>query len=129
MKKVLFALVFLLMVTISEGAIHPISDGNSLSEGLRLLNNEKTTVSEDQTGLVAMSYVQGFLHGCAVSWSANRNLPFTFPKEGLGTQQFLKIVQKYLNHHPDRLHERAEFLLFLALRDSFPNPEYKEPLS
>jgi hypothetical protein len=109
-----------------------ITDGNSLSEGLRLFykgaDRGELTRGESESAFAAISYLGGFLGGCGI-WQveSQHNAPFQLPKEGLGTMQFAKIVNKYLQDHPDRLHIKAEFLLYLALRDSFPNGKYTEP--
>jgi Ssp1 endopeptidase immunity protein Rap1a len=130
--KNFFLFAFAFIVSVSQAA-EPVTDGNSLAEGLRLLDKSvggsELTSSEVNSAYVSASYVDGFLDGCGVSWAANENLPFQWPKEGLKPSQFLKIVEKYIKDHPERLHLKAKFFLFLALRDSFPNHEYKAPNS
>jgi Ssp1 endopeptidase immunity protein Rap1a len=38
--------------------------------------------------------------------------------------QAIKIVQKWLNDHPEELHAPADALCFLALAKAFPNPDF-----
>lgn len=45
------------------------------------------------------------------------------PNGGLETLQIMKIVVKYLNEHPDRLHLNESGLISTALLVSFPCPK------
>ena len=121
----------LLLTTLVKADVKPISDGNALSEGLRPLNKAigggKLTANEETTAMVTASYVDGFFRACGLWQVYSSNVPFKLPKEGVTQPQFIKIVDKYLNDHPERLHEQATLLLFLALRDNFPNPAYVQP--
>jgi Rap1a immunity proteins len=130
--KLLLVFAFLSAATACGGESgFPITDGNSLSEGLRLWKkldaHGNLSSTEVASAFHAVGYLEGFLGGCGTWYALGSNTPFKLPKEGLGPQQFVKIVDKYLSDHPDRLHLMVDGLLFLALRDSFPNRDYIEP--
>jgi hypothetical protein len=131
--KILLVFAFFFLAPLSRGDTEPgISDGNSLAEGLKafntLLDGGSLTRNQEYQAFCASSFVQGVFSGCAMWNILSPNTPFEFPKQGLQTRQVIKIVSKHLNDHPERLHENAEFLIFSALRDSFPNPNYKGTL-
>lgn len=44
------------------------------------------------------------------------------PKE-VTTGQIAKVVMKYLEKHPEQLHEKADFLIHKAVQKAFPCPE------
>jgi hypothetical protein len=121
------ALVFcLLLVTVAAEASDPhiVTNGQSLATGLDLYEKSKTATSialEDVvTGVMAAAYTQAFVSSCYV-WMEKfpKDAPFSLPLH-LTTEDSIKIARKYLAEHPDRLHERAEFLLFDAVVAVFP---------
>jgi len=101
------------------------TDGNSLSEGIRLyekaLAGSPLTPEEERAASSAVGYMQGFLGGCAV-WATfdKDNCPIRLPKEGVTTPQAIKIVEKFLNDHPEDLHSVADGLCYVALAKAFP---------
>jgi uncharacterized protein involved in tolerance to divalent cations len=121
------ALIFcLLLVTVARASDSPsiVTDGQSLGNGLQLYQKSKTASSmalEDVvTGVMAAAYTQAFVSSCYV-WEEKfpKQAPFNLPLH-VTTEDSIKIAQKYLAEHPDRLHERAEFLLFDAVVAAFP---------
>jgi len=48
------------------------------------------------------------------------NSPFRLPKTGVQPIQATKIVQKWLNDHPEDLHSPADALYFIADLKHFP---------
>jgi Rap1a immunity proteins len=40
--------------------------------------------------------------------------------DGTGSEQAIRIVVKYLNSHPEKLHKDAHILVVEALREAFP---------
>ena len=121
------ALVFYLLVlsaTTAASATYMITDGRSLAEGLDMFEKSQTGTSvtwpETVKATMAASYAQAFASACVV-WETKfpAQTPFNLPA-GLTPEQFVKLVQKYLKEHPDRLHERAENLLFDATVAAFP---------
>jgi len=45
---------------------------------------------------------------------------FCLPKEGIRVQQGMRVVVRYLETHPERLHLKQRNLLIEAFRDAFP---------
>jgi len=131
--KILFLLAFVFVTNLSSAGTWAIADGDSLSQGLNLLDkaesgNASLTKDEQLKAVAAASYIQGFFGACGIWDVWTSKPPFRFPKEGVSYYQFRKVVTKYLNDHPDRLHVQPfEGLVYLALRDAFPNPEYNYP--
>jgi hypothetical protein len=58
-------------------------------------------------------------NGSYEQYSALRDSFICFPV-GSNNGQYARIVVKYLNDHPERLHEDAKVLVASALRDAFP---------
>lgn len=121
--KFIAAFAFLFIVTISYGETGVITDGSSLAEGLRLFNrmeaHEKLTDTEMTSVAATVAYIDGFLDACR-SWQLFPERPFQLPKEGLTERQFMKILEKALNDHPDQLHKPAAVIVFVVLAGNFP---------
>jgi hypothetical protein len=121
--KFIAAFAFLFIVTISDGETGVITDGNSLAEGLRLFNrmeaHEKLTDTEMTSVGVTAAYIHGFLDACR-TWQLFPERPFELPKEGLTDRQFMKMLEKTLNDHPDQLHKPAAAIVFVVLAGGFP---------
>jgi hypothetical protein len=121
--KFISAFAFLFMATIADGETGVITDGNSLAEGLRLFNrmeaHEKLTDSEMASVVVTAAYIHGFLDACR-TWQLFPERPFELPKEGLTDRQFMKMLEKALNDHPDQLHKPAAVIVFVVLAGNFP---------
>lgn len=123
--KFISALAFLFIATISGGETGVITDGNSLAEGLRLFNrmeaHEKLTDTEMTSVVATAAYINGFLDACR-TWQLLPERPFQLPKEGLTDRQFMKMLEKALNDHPDQLHTPAAVIAFVVLTGNFPKP-------
>lgn len=125
MTKVLIFCLLLGTVYAEASVPYIVTDGQSLANGLNLYEKSKTATSmavEDVvTGVMAAAYTQAFVSSCYV-WVKKfpKDAPFTLPLH-LTAEDSIKIARKYLGEHPDRLHERAEFLLFDAVVAAFPH--------
>ena len=109
-----------------------VTDGNSLARGMALVKRAQAsgvlTADEKNTALSTVNYLRGFL-GSSSLWSRiDKASPFKFPQDGIPTIQLEKVVDKYFANHPEKLHESADFLVYLALMESFPNPVFKKAL-
>jgi len=129
--KILLPVAFLIVASFAQAQDIVIKDGNSLAEGLRLFDSVRDAkpLTSEQTcaGFSAASYVNGFL-GAGVTWETlGTNSPFRLPKTGVETIQAIKIVQKFLNDHPEELHAPADGICFIALARAFPNPDFQQP--
>ena len=123
------AITLCLLAWVSLQAAEPsytITDGKSLKDGLDIYlefraGTRRVTWEETVRATEAATYLQAFAEACYM-WQMKSpdEAPFSLPSDLLIFQQFAKIVHKYLSDHPDRLHERAEFLVFDALTSAFP---------
>jgi uncharacterized protein YoaH (UPF0181 family) len=52
--------------------------------------------------------------------SSNTVVLSCFPTEGMTSGQAVRIVTKYLNARPERLHHDAHVLVIEALQEAFP---------
>lgn len=66
-----------------------------------------------------IGYVTGFVEGWDLNGFASNGLRLCFPN-GVTNEQLVKIVYKYLNDHPERLHMEAGTLVLMILDDTFP---------
>lgn len=46
--------------------------------------------------------------------------PVCFPEQGIAVEQAVRVVLKYLNDHPEKLHMDDAILVAVALADAFP---------
>ena len=99
------------------------TDGNSLARVLWAIDHESSglTAAQKLDYLAGTSYLTGFLDACCIAQQVKVDQGFKLPN-GISVLQFAKLVEKYLNQHPERLHLTARELCYMALRDSFPNP-------
>jgi Rap1a immunity proteins len=123
MKALAFALLLSTSASLLAGT-GVITDGQSLADGLELYERSQAGTSvtwpEAAKATMSASYAQAFASACVV-WQTKfpHEAPFRLPS-GLTPEQFVKIAHKYLKDHPDRLKERAEFLLYDAAVAAFP---------
>jgi hypothetical protein len=69
------------------------------------------------------AYLSGFLdsHSLAVGLGDSRKqMNFCLPPAGISNDQAMRVVIKWLEAHPEELHESSRMLVLLALRDAFP---------
>lgn len=50
-----------------------------------------------------------------------------FPAPGVGQEQYIKILVKYFDQHPERLHLPAAQLVYDATQEAFPCPKASRP--
>ncbi|MGC9323879.1 MAG: Rap1a/Tai family immunity protein [Desulfomonilia bacterium] len=79
---------------------------------------------KDLEDSACMDYIAGFLDSYAVVTSSYPNAAlFCLPKEGISDHQTIRIVVKWLEEHPEKLHLNAGKLITEALQDAFPCPK------
>ena len=67
------------------------------------------------------AYVQGIADTIRLYKAAYPDaLTACLPKEGLKTDQAVRVVLMYLNEHPEELHELAPILALISLKEAFP---------
>ena len=90
-----------------------------------ILAPERPTDTDAVVGMFRCSgYLAGIVDANAIV-SGMRGKPaalFCLPDTGLENEQVIRIVVKYLNDHPEHLHEQARMGAIIALRLAFPCP-------
>jgi hypothetical protein len=100
-------------------------DGNDLlpacQAAVELVDGKNISASRMVDASRCQLYVQGFLDGFWARDNApipNTTAVLCYP-EGVNTGQMLRVVAKWLQDHPARLHEPAWSLIFAAAHDAF----------
>ena len=122
MKKIILIALFSI-VTINI-ALAQWKTGNDLIEYWKEYKQDKATYA---TGLL-MGYVQGCLDSKGlVNYLASISngawyLPYEIPS-GTQLKQICQILGKYLESHPEQWTEDGYWLLYLALKDTWPKKQ------
>ena len=112
--KHLLSRVLALVVTLS------ISMGSSaMYTGNDLLQSCADEDNEYKFALCA-AYIQGAEEGHRLTSMLNKQDSFYCIPEKATHGQTAKVVSKYLKNHPEKLHETAIGLVYLALNGAFP---------
>jgi len=128
-KGTIAALVIGLILLSSHTAF---CDGNELlsqcNTAIAMLNDAKG--SSDPTNTAHMGFCFGLMNGVMDLNRFYQNLYdqieykgillFCIPESGIDNSQAARIVIKYLNEHPERLHEHTMRLVFTAFVEAFP---------
>lgn len=67
-----------------------------------------------------VSTARDLASGFTTSGLLDLNMMVCLPKSGVGNEQAIKIVTRYLEENPQKLHFPATILAFVALKDAFP---------
>jgi hypothetical protein len=116
--------VFLFLVcscTWGQNALKLLNDCKGVPEGGR------ATIDD----VVCLTYLDGFVSGLRMAQlsytgSANgqpsmaRVSLVCLPTEGIAPEQTRRIVVKYVNDHPESLHEHRDIIVLVALMNAFP---------
>ncbi len=92
------------------------SSGNNLLEQLELLNQPL----KDSSDVELMKSYEGLGYVTGLSTALDFSSLICIPANGVSNGQRARIVRKFLNDHPERLHEFQFFLAREALIDAFP---------
>lgn len=116
MKIILLMIALVASSNVSASEID-VASGNALlkncTEALKGRKEEATINFTDSAH--CLSYIAGLSFAIGY-WGLNKTcLP---PSSTL--EQFIRVVYKYLQDHPERLHERRFFLVRDALKEAFP---------
>lgn len=135
MKKTLL-IVVLLVSWLFGGAHRPAfgaglrGDGNELLEACNLALNEEAINSQKTHNDTAkanfcIGFVDGFLRSLGIYEAANTysggQNHICLPEAPLG--QYVRVVHKFLQDHPNELHTNEGTLVFRALKEAFPCPK------
>jgi hypothetical protein len=78
------------------------------------------TPIEDWDMAYWMGFLTGFLDGYAITSYNVEKRPLCLPSEGVKGEQIARIVHKYLENHPEDLHNTPRILVFRAVLQAFP---------
>lgn len=130
--KLLLLAAELMMVFLTTSSAFAL--GTSPTDGNQLLKNCKEYVrtvdsgTASKTEFVESGYCLGYVTGVIddhFMWQISESSPldpakhFCLP-DGVTPDQAVRVLLKWLDDHPARLHERAIDLILNAFRDSFP---------
>ena len=117
MERILILLTLLFPLVVF-GQETTVPDGNQLivvcGTALRMMNTHSDETAKEFTDT---AYCQGLVHGISSTLQADGhiNLP-----QGATLGQLIRVVDKYLSDHPERLAEPDAVLAIAALRKAFP---------
>lgn len=99
------------------------TSGNELSEQCQALIKDPTPPSKYFASGMCAGYINGIIDGLGIAkvLSPGR-VAICFPDRGFTSFQAAKVVQRYLDTHPERLNEDAVVLTSTAFRQAFPCP-------
>jgi hypothetical protein len=98
------------------------------ASGNGLLEDCKAFLDDDSPHRVrageCIGYISGLtsMHDIYSQLSANGRL-FCIPSDGVERGQVVRIVVKFLEDHPEKLHESKAFLAINAMKSAFPCPK------
>lgn len=105
--------------------VSPLKDGNTLQNTLKLHDKEHKTTTEFGDVAYLLGYYQGIIDTDALAKTAREKYPqsdfhviLNMP-DNVSPIQLAKIVDKYLNDHPEQLNEDGKVLIFVALMNAF----------
>ena len=101
-------------------------DGNTLlndcTAAVRLADGDEVTPPENLDAIYCLGMIQGISLADEIHGAAGHQRFFCPPQEAQ-TRQLVRVVVKWLNEHPKRLHEIDGVLIVLALSRGFPCDE------
>jgi hypothetical protein len=116
-------IVFIALVILLVGT--PVSAESRTSDGNEFLRHCTEFVKEyAESELFKAGSCYGFIEGYLETWSISQPTPtllsHCFPETGVPNIQIARIIIKYLQDHPERLHYGRAVLLDIALNKAFP---------
>ena len=98
--------------------------------GMDLLRACNTIIQAEEGKEVAMGdrllslywtgYLGGFNDAAVLIDTAISHGIYCVPAQGIENDQLVRVVKKYLDEHPEDLHQSARILILFALREAFP---------
>ena len=101
-----------------------MTSGNDLLQNcgfaVRLADGEKISPEQEVQGVFCIGYLNGFTDSTAVSLPMGAKKNHCLPAQGIPNGQLVRIVTKHLRNSPEKLHESARSLVYVALAEAFP---------
>jgi len=97
--------------------------GNELSDQCQAFLKDPIPPAKYFASGRCAGYVNGIIDGLGVAKALSpEKVAVCFPDRGFTNAQAVKVVQRYLDNHPERLNEDALVLTSTAFRQAFPCP-------
>jgi len=131
MKRVLLVLfcLFLPWMSSAEGP-RIMATGNDLLEhvqaAMKLFDGKPLTHEEGVNASELAGYLAAFYDMAQLGEATGANFKFKLRLD-IPLSQTVRILDKYLRAHPERLHLPSALLVEDAYAEVFPNPNYKSP--
>jgi Rap1a immunity proteins len=112
-----------LMAAIFSNAAHATYnyDGNEILEVCSVIKIQDMEQHEAMDLFYCMGFIEGVLSSQEIAIELdNPSTVCKLPEEGITTGQIVRIVVKYLEEHPEKLHLNSSLLVLDALRQAFP---------
>ncbi|MNC27209.1 hypothetical protein PS893_00244 [Pseudomonas fluorescens] len=104
---------------VSGGAI--AITGNELAAQCQAFIKDPTPPSQYFDSGVCAGYISGMVDGLSMVRAVSpEKVSICFPQQNFTTLQGVKVVQRFLDTHPERLNEGAGILTATAFRLAFP---------
>jgi hypothetical protein len=106
-----------------------ITDGNSLQRNLRLVKRYDDGVKLKAEDVINVFYTIGYMKGVVEGlepWFMCDAVDCPYNVPSVPASQFIQVVEKYLNNHPEELHQPASLLIFAAVSENFPNAKFQK---
>lgn len=134
MKPILLA-VAIVMSFFAAGRANAQLDGRKLQQMCKEMAKDELPITNPAAAGFCAGYIDGVTDAavvCVKLVHRVEDLGFCIPAEVAKpeTRETIKVVAKYLDNHPERLHEWALLLVMKALHDAFPctdKPEIPAP--
>ncbi len=121
MKKVFLLLIIILAFS---GVSAQTDTGMDLLRGCNAIiqaEEGKEVSMEDQLmSFYWIGYLGGFNDAAVLIDTAAAHGIYCVPPTGIENDQLVRVVKKYLDEHPEDLHQSARILILFALREAFP---------
>ncbi|MBN1577389.1 MAG: hypothetical protein JW913_12600 [Chitinispirillaceae bacterium] len=122
MNKIILTFGIVILVIFTSNAQYT---GNDLLRGCKYIVRSENGEELDGYEAVQVSFWLGYLSGHTDSKVVQEKFcskigPYCFPSKGVENQQIARIVIKYLEDNPEKLHYSARLLLGGALVKYFP---------
>lgn len=121
MKKVVLLLIVIL--TFSGVWAQTMSGVDLLRVCNAIIQSEEgkeVSVEDQLLSLYWTGYLAGFNEAAVLIGTSTSLGLYCLPPAGIENDQLVRVVKKYLDEHPEDLHETARVLILLALRGAFP---------
>lgn len=84
-------------------------------------NGEASTTEAVLQRMHCIGYVVGVFDGAQIIFGMNpENKMICSPEQGMSADQQIRIVTKWLEKHPEELHQSARTSILMAFMDAFP---------